>query len=1179
MSGLSLSNELIAGRYRLVRQVGTGNMSTVYEGEDIRRGNRTVAIKLLNTQHKDELKQEFFRRETKALEKLEHPNIVKVFDYGWSDEHHCYYLVFEFISQTLLDEIESHKYVKNFEWCWPLMREIADALVHAHSQGIIHRDIKPTNILISAEGKPKLTDFGISLLKFELGTGVTVSSFWSIGYAAPEQRNGLRATEQSDIYSLGCVFYHMLSGNAPPSEKLTQENIDILEIPPQIKRILRQMTALETTDRFDNVLQLRRQLELTHKLQPLSEVYFLVTDTARKNLFDQGYIKRSSSDAARMFLEEELGGDDPKEVQILLENKKDGKNNDILVLTDSLRLICSIDRDKPLLVIKAVHVPYQPLLEKQKTEGETLRYHWKFVEYTGINVPPSKMISTLRSTLDTLFEKLAYRYRTQETIRKQRAERQDFTKTWRSVLNLQKTLLDTVPKLSYKGIQREGSTITFVLAESAPDDLSWPDSAPIAIMEKGKSQKQLFVGRLISVNGKEIQVSRESSGIQEHLKLHDELPSTGIIRIAQQEALSALDRQYWALNAISSGGTVNPRLPDILLDPATAQFEEIDDSIEFYQPDLAEDKKNAVKQALAAQDIFLLQGPPGTGKTTTLAEIILQILKIRPDARILVSSQSNVAVNHVLSRVAELRTGHNTEIVRIGRAEKIGHGAEAWTLEQRLNSWRDEVIKRTNTVVQELKTQIRQQRKERKLKQNFSLDFIDDLEGCKIALEELKGDLDEVAASEKQVTILSNRLFPTNLYPSQEREERLREHREYEKQINEKNAYISSTLELIRSYLPESAQSGIISQLSQERERLYRVVTTLLDTTSSDSREEQLLNLVQRWRKTFGRQEDFVTPILERANILAATCLITGGYYLKDQEFDWAIIDEAGRATVTELLVPLVRTRRAIIVGDERQLPPMVDEELTDNKLAQHNITREGLTESLFATLVAQSRDEQLPVVQMLTVQHRMHPAIGQLVSDVFYDGKLEHAIEVSDRNHGLDWLPKAVTWLSTTQLPNHYETLQGQSYYNRVEVQKIYKILHRMEQSYQERGETRDVAVITPYNAQISELQAEVRPESNFWKALKIEIATVDAFQGRDRDIVLYSTVRSNKNKMLGFLRDRRRLNVALSRARQLLIIIGDIWTLENGHAGKGGNPYQELVRYMREHPEECLIQNLEEE
>ena len=542
-------DELIAGRYRLVRQVGTGNMSSVFEGEDLRRGNRTVAVKLLNTAHTDELKQEFFRRETKALEKLEHPNIVKVFDQGWAEERRCHFLVFEYISRTLLDMIAVHQDAKDRAWCWPLMQEMAEALVHAHSQGVIHRDVKPTNILISVEGRPKLTDFGISLLKFELGTGVTVSSFWSIGYASPEQVSGQAATERSDIYSLGCVFYHMLSGHIPPSNGITQEHIEALDVPPLVKRMVRQMVAVNAVDRFDSALQLRRQLELTQKFQTLPDVYFLLTDTARKNVFDLGYIKNSSSAAACAFLREEMGGSEPKEARLLLENNREQENYDVHLLTDTLRLICAIDPEKPILAIKAVQVPYQPALERQKGHAETFRYGWQFIENVSSYVPPSNILSTLRSTLDILLEKLNYHRRTQQTIRQQKTERKDFTKTWDAVLDLQKTQLDAVPKLSYKHVKSAGSSLTFLLAETAPDDLPWPESAPIAVMDKGGP----------------------------HLQLHQQPPPAGLIGVYQQEAVVALERQRSALNTVIAGGTVNPRLPDILLDLSAAQFEEIDD--------------------------------------------------------------------------------------------------------------------------------------------------------------------------------------------------------------------------------------------------------------------------------------------------------------------------------------------------------------------------------------------------------------------------------------------------------------------------------------------------------------------------------------------------------------------------------------------------------------------------
>jgi superfamily I DNA and/or RNA helicase/serine/threonine protein kinase len=1151
-------------------------MSTVYEGADTRRNNLIVAVKLLNTLHDDELKREIFRRETKALATLEHVNIVKVFDQGWSEEYHCQYIIFEYLPYTLLDLIEKHKHTTDRAWCWPLMYAMANALVYAHSQGVIHRDLKPSNILINEEGIPKLTDFGISLLKFELGTGVTVSSFWSIGYASPEQRTQMRASEQSDIYSLGCVFYHLLSGQAPPSEGITAEHIHALGLSVPIERLLKIMTAPEPHDRFESAVQLLRQLQAIRKfLEPSPIITLLMTEPARRELFNQGLTRHSSMQDACDFLTEELGGDHPKEVYLSLEEET------VRIFTDSLSLICSKDKDitQPVLVVKALHVPYPAVLERQKEQATALLYQWRCLEQTELRSLPANQRSELRSHLDALFAQLTTHRQAQQAVKAQKAERKDFTKTWDAVLKLQKSQLENVPKLSYVRVRKDGNTLVFQLKTNVPDNLSWPDDAPIVLTTGKRQQRPIFLGHLMSINGKEVRVVRGPADIQSHLQLHDGPPPTGTISIYQQEGMAALERQRLALSTFISGGTANPRLPEVLLDLSTALFEEVDDYIEFYQQDLAEDKKQAVRQALAARDIFLIQGPPGTGKTTTLAEIILQILKIKPDARILVSSQSNVAVNHVLSRVAELRGDQRTEIVRIGREEKIGHGAEAWTLEQRLNTWRNEVLRRTEGVVKDLKTRIQQQRQQKKLSRSLSSQTINNLEQCRTRLAELDSDFDELAEYESRLAALSGRSLARNGHLEDPVTEVSEEVQELQLLIQQKSEDISLDLELIRSYLPEQVRQVALPSLAAERERLDRLITRLLEDDLPESREAKLLRLVQDWRKTFGKHNDFAEPLLERASILAATCLITGGPYLKNQTFDWAIIDEAGRATAPELLVPLVRSRRAIIVGDERQLPPMLDEELSDQALATVGTTREQLAESLFALLIAQAREAHPGVVHMLTAQHRMHPAIGSLISAVFYDDQLQHAISKEERNHGLDWLATSVVWFSTTRLLKHEETRHQQSYYNRVEVKAIGKILHRMEWSYRERDETREVAVITPYNAQIAELHEEIRPEGAFWQALNIEIATVDAFQGRDRDIVLYSTVRSNPEAKLGFLRDRRRLNVALSRARQLLIIVGDIQTLENGRAGSDGNPYQELVRYIREHPDDCLIQDLEGE
>lgn len=1163
--------ELIANRYRLKREVGTGNMSTVFEAEDTRRNNLIVAVKLLKTVQTDAITHEVFRRETHALERVEHANIITIFDSG--KDVASYFLVLEYIPRTLLDVISEHLDTSDQSWCWPLMQQMAEALVYAHSKGIIHRDLKPCNVLITPQGTCKLTDFGVSYLKYELGTGITVSSFWSPGYASPEQRRGQQATEQSDLYALGSVFYHLLSRQAPPPEGPTPELIRMLPIPVPVQKMIEQMIEIDWQQRPESALQLLRRLNAIQPAAPRPEVYLLVTETARRILFNAGYIPHTTHEDASRYLLKELEGDEgngSKEIFVL----RDG--DEIRILTDTLRLVCIRDAMYPVIVIKTIHITYEPELEQQRSRAMGAHYQWRCIDNAQRNTDILLKQNELWLTIKTLYDQFDTHKQIQKANRQQEHERIDFTKTWESVLRLQAAELEQYPRLSYKQTHRTGNAITFELRQPAPDKLIWPDSTPLAVMHPQKTYDQLFVGRLMSISGTEVQVAWEPAEIQNRRQVLENIPSSGLLGVYQQEALTALKRQRFAMSAVRHGGTINPLLTDVLLDLSIARFDAIEEQMEFFQPTLAEDKKRAVRQALATRDLFLLQGPPGTGKTTTLAEIILQILKIKPDARILVSSQSNVAVNHVLTQVAKLRGSEATEIIRIGRAEKISQGAKGWTLEQRLATWREEVLQRTDSIVKDLKQQVQRQKQQRRKAQELSPGSIRDIEQCKEWLDELSTELEELSEDGQEYGRV-HELFQsldkgtTSWLDTQAALQELDEH------IGKRIEQIQLRLKLVRDTLPEAAQENQARTFVAEHERLSRMVAELLYIDETGSREEKLLKLLQDWRKLFGKKEDFVEPLLERANIFAATCLITGGRYLGDQEFDWAIIDEAGRATAPELLIPLVRSRRAIIVGDERQLPPMVDESLSDKTLAHLNITREQLTESLFATLVAQTSEEQLPVVQMLTAQHRMHPAIGQLISTVFYDGRLQHAVQASEREHGLSWIPRAVVWYSTTRLPHHQETMRDGSYYNRIEAQGIKQLLQRMESDYQARGEQREVAVITPYNAQIAELSALILSQSTDWKALSIEIATIDAFQGRDRDIVLYSTVRSNTEGRIGFLKDRRRLNVALSRARQLLILVGDLWTLERGHAGPQGNPYQELIRYLDHHPDDCSIRDLQ--
>ena len=214
----------------------------------------------------------------------------------------------------------------------------------------------------------------------------------------------------------------------------------------------------------------------------------------------------------------------------------------------------------------------------------------------------------------------------------------------------------------------------------------------------------------------------------------------------------------------------------------------------------------------------------------------------------------------------------------------------------------------------------------------------------------------------------------------------------------------------------------------------------------------------------------------------------------------------------------------------------MLDEMTSEEMISGESEGLEGesrLDKSLFQSLVEQMAEGGGNHIASLTKQYRMHPAIGNLISTVFYEGHLQNGEERPRRRPTLEWLPAPVTWISTSSDPQRDETRVGQSYANPTEVNSIVEVLEKLQDKRSASGPRTTVGVISGYSAQVEHLATRVDPANNDrWRSLDIEIATVDSFQGRECDIVLYSTVRSNRDRRIGFLKDYRRINVALSRA-----------------------------------------------
>ena len=203
---------LLDNRYEILEEIGSGGMAVVYKAR-CHRLNRLVAIKILKD---DYLQDEDFRRrfhaESHAVAMLSHPNIVQVYDVFDSDE--ADYIVMELIDGISLKQYMEKKGVLNWKETLHFAIQIAKALEHAHSRGIVHRDIKPHNVMVLKNGSVKVTDFGIARMMSK-GNTLTKEALGSVHYISPEQAKGGRVDNRSDIYSLGVVMYEMMSGRPP----------------------------------------------------------------------------------------------------------------------------------------------------------------------------------------------------------------------------------------------------------------------------------------------------------------------------------------------------------------------------------------------------------------------------------------------------------------------------------------------------------------------------------------------------------------------------------------------------------------------------------------------------------------------------------------------------------------------------------------------------------------------------------------------------------------------------------------------------------------------------------------------------------------------------------------------------------------------------------------------------
>lgn len=576
-------------------------------------------------------------------------------------------------------------------------------------------------------------------------------------------------------------------------------------------------------------------------------------------------------------------------------------------------------------------------------------------------------------------------------------------------------------------------------------------------------------------------------------------------------------------NRLPVGFPVNRNLPNFLFDPTEARLADINFEDEkakvlenLNEPLLGSQPKQleAVVKAITAKDIALIQGPPGTGKTTVIAEIIWQILLRNRNARILITSQTNLAVDNALERLSGKKL---VRPIRIGNIDKFEDEGKAYSNE-RIKQW---------------------------------LNTKDDL-----------------------------------------------------KQID------------------ESKDNAV-----------FDWIETVSRNSSVDPKYAEV---IAKWKDGLEKKEsikkDFGSSYFSHVNVFAATCSECGSknfaetyqytYYSKaerigDIEFDVVIMDEASKATPPELVLPLTFGKKVIIIGDHKQLPPMIDEEEFTEAL--ESVGASKLIEHWDSETYKMSQFEKLfknapkSIVASLDTQFRMHEQIMNCISQFYKDQEeLENGLlcGIKTQMDIPDFKVKASRWHGLTKEPfinpgrhaiwvdvQSPETKVGTSYENDGEIDAILNIMRVLKKSdgfadyfdHSAKEEDKEIGIITYYMPQMmkirktiySHLQGQQWRNFELYKyqnefELPFRVNTVDKFQGMERNVIIISTVRSSRQirvgtdgkrtehantnypRALGFAKELQRINVGLSRAKRLLIVVG------NQQHFSHKNEYMEAMRSM---------------
>lgn len=1099
-------------------ELPTGNVNTsgsqayVLEAMDLYT-RQSVAIKIFKIpKDPDGVAARVFQRELQNLRDASGPGVIEVIASGENELGP--YIVLPWCSRTL-EDVLSDELITGEARVQKYLRPIVGAIARLHASGVVHRDLKPSNILIDDDGRPLIADFGIGKSSTLDNQTQTFRMYHTPKFSPPDFVTC--SDESKDVYALGVLMICLLTGEKsfPVDTDWEQVFRDVASTTEsdQLVQVARLAMDEAASKRPANGMLLRNLFEgalpLNNSVESIVDVPFDLTPSARQKVKEAFGV----SDVEK-WIEKEASA-----TTGAIINFDQEKGTSLDVYSESALMKFGISHNKPALLFYVS--PLESDFDLRNRDSAPNIWGFSF----------ARLSSSPRSAVGSYHDKLLGIWQShQEAALLQVADwdpHQEEIDTWIRVLEArEKYEREREGELNYVSFDTQREITEFELDDEPDDDLHDTEWEIVQTYPNGKE----FVSRGVVIAHDKTRVK-----VRWHRAVPRGLKPKGKLLPSLTASRNAFQKQRKALDDFKFGRSVRRDLRGLIFDgesgPGQSKFSNVE-----WSTGIDQNKQLGISKALAHDGIFVVQGPPGTGKTKFISELVRQALASTVHNRILVVSQTHVAIDNAVDRIDKAGV---KGIVRLpARNESvISENVRHLLLEPQLRGWAGEVRRAADSGLAQL------------------------AERSKVPIEKVLvvSKIGKLKQYKRQIDSL---LSESSNDRSEDDLSEIRTADEITAEISKLEKQIATTSKEIISLVA----GDLTVKADTSQDDLDALAEMYMSDVPEYEKFKNLSDVQSEWLARIARDEGLAQYFVEQSKVLAGTCVgFLSQRHIENLEFDLCIVDESSKASTTELLVPMVKSKQIILVGDSRQLPPM-EEELSFDMAAleRFDLNKHDLNSNLFEKIELRSASDDL---FSLDTQYRMVEPIGKMISQLYYEGTLAH--QGPEKMPFVGLLGGPIVWIDSG---DSKEIEAGTSFLNHIEARLAMERLKAIDSALRlqpsDGGGKPTVLLMSPFKPQVSLMERELRRHD--FPRINVECLSVDAVQGREADFAVLVCVRNNSKGIFGFLSDKhwRRINVALSRGRQSISIIGSRKFFERPNSG-----LREVLQHIASNPDECGV------